>query len=266
MGNLTTSVGKTLQSKNIVTLLGIVLVIGILYYCYNWRISNAIKPITVPYAKVQISAATQITESMIGERKVPPSMLNGGVVLRTKGEIIDKYSAVDTIIPKGSLFYDRSVVEKEQLPNSIIYDYPSGYVLYNLPVDISSSYFYTIKPGDYIDIFAYINYKYADETNGNSSGLSYGRIISNVKVLAIKDSSGQSVFKENDEKGIPSMMIFALPTDLYEMLRKASYMRTYDTKIEIKDSEATYKDDPGEVTLVNDKFAEFVRDNTAWVD
>ena len=266
MGNLAMSIKKAVQSKNIVTLIGMVLVIGILYYCYNWRIQSSIQPITVPYAKVQISAATQITESMIGERKVPPSMVTGGAVLTTKGEIIDKYSAVDTIIPKGSLFYDRSVVEKEQLPNSIIFDYPSGYVLYNLPVDISSSYFYTIKPGDYIDIYAYINYKYTDPNSTESGGLSYGKIISNVKVLAIKDSSGQSVFRDNDERGIPAMMIFALPNDLYEMLRKASYMRTYDTKIEIKDSEATYKDDPGEVTLVNDKFAEFVRNNTAWAD
>lgn len=267
MGNLALSIKKFLQGKNIVTLIGVILVIAILYYSYNMRVERAVQPIVVPYAKVQISAATQLTESMIGERKVNPEMVTSDVI-RSKGEIIDKYSAVDSIIPKGSMFYRRSVVEKDELPNSIIFDYPSDYVLYNFPVNISSALFYRVKPGDYVDIGAYINYKYADaETNSTSGGLSYGKIITNVKILAIKDSSGQSVFKEDtDERGTPSMMIFALPQDLYEMLRKASYMRTYDVKLELMDSEATNRDDPGEVTLVNEKFSEFIRDNTAWPD
>ena len=139
MGNLTTGFKKFLQNKNTVTVIGVVLAIFVLYFAYTMRINSAINPVTVPYAAEQIPAGTQITESMIATREVPPSMLAGDVI-RNKGEIVDKYSAADTVIPAGSLFYKRAVVEKEQLPANIILEYPKGYVLYNLAVDTSTTY------------------------------------------------------------------------------------------------------------------------------
>ena len=103
MGNLTTGLRKFLQNKNTVTVIGVVLAIFILYFAYTMRIKSSINPITVPYAAEQIDAGVQITESMIATRQVPPSMLEGDVITN-KGEIVDKYSSVDTVIPKGSLF------------------------------------------------------------------------------------------------------------------------------------------------------------------
>ena len=119
MGSLTTGLKKFLQNKNTVTIVGVVLAIFVLYFAYTMRINNAINPITVPYALEQINAGTQITESMIATREVPPSMLAGDVITNM-GEIVDKFSAADTVIPAGSLFFRRSVVEKEQLPANII--------------------------------------------------------------------------------------------------------------------------------------------------
>jgi hypothetical protein len=151
MGNLTTSLKKFLQNKNTVTVLGVIAAIFVLYIAYTMRIKSAINPVSVPYAIEQIPAGTQITESMIGTREVPPSMLEGDVITSVS-EIIDKYSAADTVIPEGSLFYERAVVEKEQLPANIILDYPKGYVLYNLSVDTSSTYGNSVYPGNYIDM------------------------------------------------------------------------------------------------------------------
>ena len=37
------------------------------------------------------------------------------------------YAAIDTIIPEGSLFYQRSVVSKEKLKTNIL-SYPKNYV------------------------------------------------------------------------------------------------------------------------------------------
>ena len=139
MGNLTTSFKKFMQNKNTVTVVGVIAAIFVLYIAYTMRINKAISPVVVPYASEQISAGTQITESMIDTTEVPPTMLKGEVI-RNKSEIIDKYSAADVVIPKGSLFYKRSVVEKEQLPANIILDYPKGYVLFNLPTSISATY------------------------------------------------------------------------------------------------------------------------------
>ena len=58
------------------------------------RINSAINPVTVPYAAEQIPAGTQITESMISTREVPPAMLEGDVI-QNIGEIVDKYSAAE---------------------------------------------------------------------------------------------------------------------------------------------------------------------------
>ena len=152
MGNLAIGFKKFMQNKNTVTVVGVILAIVILYIAYTMRIKSSINPISVTYASQQIPAGTQITESMIKTMEVPPAMLAGDVITNI-GEIVDKYSAADTVIPKGSLFFKRSVVEKEQLPANIILDYPKGYVLYNLSVDTASTYGNSVYPGNYIDIY-----------------------------------------------------------------------------------------------------------------
>ena len=80
---------KVLQNKNTVTLLGVILVVFILYFAYNYRVRQATNPIQVPYATKQISPGTQITEDMVGIRPVPPSMLEGDVIDK-QSNIIDK--------------------------------------------------------------------------------------------------------------------------------------------------------------------------------
>ena len=119
MGNLSFKLKKFLQNKNTVTVLGVVLAIVVLYVAYTARIKSSINPVTVPYATEKIASGTQITKSMVSTREVPPSMLEGDVITNVS-EIIDKYSAADTVIPEGSLFYKSAVVEKEQLPDNII--------------------------------------------------------------------------------------------------------------------------------------------------
>ena len=114
MGNTSSGIKKFLQNKNTVTVFGVILAILILYFAYNWRVNKAVNPINVPYATQDISPGTQITADMVGIRAVPPSMLEGEV-LTNQGQVIDKYSSADTVIPKGNLFYERTVVEKEQL-------------------------------------------------------------------------------------------------------------------------------------------------------
>ncbi len=269
MGSITTGFKKFLQNKNTVTIVGVLLAIFVLYFAYTSRVKSAINPVTVPYAAEQINAATQIKESMISTTQVPPSMLTGDVILN-KGEIVDKYAAVDTVIPKGSLFYKRSVVEKEQLPTNIILEYPKGYVLYNLPVNTNTTYGNSVFPGNYIDIWLKATYKFSSEENlatqSKADQVMYGKLISNIQVLAVKDSSGKAVFQNVDENRTPAMVVFALPEEYYVLLSKASYMRTYETSIVLVPTSESLKDEPGEIELSSETLKEWINNHTYWTD
>ena len=271
MGNLSTSFKKFMQNKNTVTVVGVIAAIFVLYIAYTMRINRAINPVVVPYASEQIPAGTQITEAMVDTREVPPSMLKGDVI-RNKSDVIDKYSAADVVIPEGSLFYGRAVVEKEQLPANIILDYPKGYVLYNLPVNISDTYGNSVYPGNYIDIWLKAVYKIANEDNltaddkANANKIMYGKLISNIQVLAVKDSSGRPVFQNIDENRTPSMIVFAVPEEYYVLLSKASYMRTYDTDIVLVPTNESVKDEPGELEISSEQLKEWINKNTYWTE
>ncbi len=269
MGNLVTNIKKFLQNKNTVTVIGVILAIIVLYFAYTMRISSAINPVSVPYASEQIPAGTQITESMISTRQVPPAMLEGDVI-QNVGEIVDKYSAADTVIPEGSLFYRRAVVEKEQLPANIILDYPKNYVLYNLDVSTNSTYGNSVFPGNYIDIWLKAVHGMSEEqvNSGNSDAdkIMYGKLISNVQVLAVKDSSGQAVFQNIDDNRVPAQVIFALPQEYFVLLKKASYMRTYSTVIELVPTNEGNKDEPGDIELSSEDLKEWINNHTAWTD
>jgi hypothetical protein len=269
MGNLTTSFRKFLQNKNTVTVVGVVLAIFVLYFAYTMRIKTTINPISVPYATEQILAGTQITESMISTRQVPPSMLEGEVITNI-GEIVDKYAAADTVIPKGSLFYKRAVVEREQLPDNIILQYPKGYVLYNLAVDTESTYGNSVYPGNYIDIYLKAVNK-IDERNGqaitqDADKVMLGKLIANIEVLAVKDSAGKPVFQNIDENRTPSMVVFAVPEEYYILLKKAEFMRTYDTTLILVPTNESLKDEPADLAITSDQLKQWINDHTYWTE
>lgn len=265
MGNLTIGIKKFLQNKNTVTVIGVILAIVVLYVAYTWRINKAVNPQVVPYAAEQIGAGTQITESMISTREVPPSMISGDVLVN-KGDIIDKYAAADTVIPEGSLFYRRAVVEKEQLPANIILDYPKGHVLYNLSVTTESTYGNSVYPGNYIDIYLKAVNK-IDESNpaaltADADKIMLGKLMSNIKVLAVKDSDGNPVFQNIDENRKPAMIVFAVPEEYYILLKKAEYMRTYDTSLNIVPTNESLKDEPADLEISSDQLKEWINLHT----
>ena len=268
MGNLTTGIKKFLQNKNTVTVLGVVLAIVVLYVAYTARIKSSINPVTVPYATEKIASGTQITKSMVSTREVPPSMLEGDVITNVS-EIIDKYSAADTVIPEGSLFYKSAVVEKEQLPDNIILEYPKGYVLYNLAVDTNSTYGNSVYPGNYIDIYVKAVTK-IDESNteqltADADKILLGKLMANIKVLAVRESDGKAVFQNIDENRKPAMVIFAVPEEYYILLKKAEFMRTYDTSLIIVPTNESLKDEPGSLEISSDTLKNWINNNTAYV-
>lgn len=267
MNNIIVGFKKFLTNKNTVTVVGVLAAIVILYIGYNMRINQAITPITVPYALEEIDPGVQITEDMVGTKEIPQSM-SDGTILTDSADVIDMYSSADSVIPEGSLFYTRSVVSREQLPGSIILDYPRGYVLYNLDVDMASTYSNSIYPGNYIDIYLKVQ-NVVDPNNPAASGddrIMVGKLLENVKVIAVYDSDGNNVFANLDDKTVPAQIIFAVPEEYHILLRKASFLRAYESEIIPVPTAESLEDDPGDVKLSSEDLKNFINNVTAMTE
>ena len=256
-----------LANKNVVTILGAVLIVIVLYAFYMWRVNSAINPISVPYAKETIKPGTQITEDMIGTKNVSSETVNDGTAFTDINEVKNKYANADSVIPKGSLFYKRSVVEKNQLPDEIIYDYPDGYVLYYMNVDTETTYGNAIYPGNYIDIYLKAQNATAEGDDiVTSDKIMVGKLLENVEVIAVNDSNGNNVFADVDEQRSPATLIFAVPPEYYILLNKAKYLRSVSTTLIPVPTAESLKDDPGELKLSSDELKNYINSITVWTE
>ena len=255
MNNLKASMKKFLGNKNTVTIIGVILCLIILYIGYYYRISSKVKLVSVPYARETIQPRTYITKDMIGTMNVPESFLVGNYYTTDKS-IIGKYSNYNTIIAKGSLFYTDLVVDEKDLPDSAFSNVPEGYTVINYPVTIASTYANSMAPGSHINIY----YKSLND----AGEVMFGKFISNIEVLDVKDSSGRHVFENSDEARTPAYMLFAVPEETHLLLRKALYLKEYDVELLLIPNTATLSEDQ-KVTVSSLQIEEFINSKTAFV-
>lgn len=265
MNNFSMSIKKFLANKNTVTVVGVLAAVVVLYMGYNYRVKKAITPINVPYAKVQIKPRTKITSDMIGTIQVPPSMLKGNPIVDVS-RLVGRYVSADTIIPQGSLFYGNAVVSQSDLPDSIIYDYPEGWVLVNMSVTTTNTYGNKVFPGNYIDIYLKAVNRIDEEnmTADTKDKIMVGKLLKNVKVIAVVDSNGNNVFEDMQDVKTPSQIIFAVPEEYHILLRKAMYLRTYEVTLIPVPTNESLKENPGEVSVSSDSLKEFINKVTIW--
>ena len=216
MNNLMASAKKFFKNKNVVTVIGVVIILVLLYIGYSTQINNAVEPVQVPVATQTIQPRTEITDDMVQLIDMPNVSLSDNVI-RSTSQIVGKYSNVNSVIPEGSMFYTDTVIDEEELPDAAFAKVKAGEVVYNFPVDMESTYGNSIFPGNKIDIWMKVG-------DGDDEKIMIGKLIENIEVLAVKDSSGRAVFENTSDSRTPSMMIFGLKYNLYTILRKASYM------------------------------------------
>ena len=266
MNNFIIAIKRFLQNKNTVTILGVVAIIAVLFFGYRYQINKMVNPISgIPVAAVTIQPRTQITSDMVSTIDVAPIVLQSNVY-RTKNQVVNKYTAANTLIPAGSMFYYESVVEESELPDAAFVDLEEGQVPYNFPVTTASTYGNSIYPGNYIDIYM--------KSYNEDGQLMVGKLIENVKVLAVKDSAGRNVFENSEETRTPAYLIFGLNNELNILLRKASYMTNFSVDLfpvphginiataegETAVSSQTLKDFINANTVPNDEIAEPIVD------
>lgn len=251
---------KFLQNKNTVTIIGVILCVTIVYLGYNWRVNQATTPVRVPVAKKTIQPRTKLTEDMIEYINVLPSMVASNTITNVQ-YIVGKWSNYNTVIPEGSLFYAETIVAAEELPDSAFLNIPDGYTAFNLSVDTETTYGNSIFPDNYIDI-----YMKALDSDGK---IIFGKLIENVKVLAVKDRNGQHVFENSDESRTPAIIIFAVPEDMHLLLRKATYLaniKEISAELIPVPTTESYSTDPGVIKLASTSLKTFIELNTGLIE
>ena len=204
-----------LANKNVVTILGAVLIVIVLYAFYKWRVNTAINPISVPYAKETIGPRTKITNDMIGYLDIQQSSMKGQVLTNANTQIIGMYTNVNSTIPAGSLFYEGVIVRYEDLADSFLIEMPKDkdgnyMTAYNFKVDTQSTYGNSIYPGNYVDIYF---------VGREDEKIVYGKLATNVKALAVKTGDGKHVFENINANLQPSQIILAVTDELSRLLR-----------------------------------------------
>ena len=140
------------------------------------------------------------------------------------------------------------------MPDSAFADIPDGYTIFSLKVDLHSTYGNSIYPGNYIDLYL----KTTDSTNK----VVFGKLISSIKVLAVKDSAGNHVFETTVGDRTPSELLFAVTDDMFLLLKKAEYINCEITPIP---RNASYSANPGETSVASDYLRDFILSNAATI-
>lgn len=262
MNNVGMSFKKFLSNKNTVTIVGIVAVVLVLYIGYTMRIKSMTDPTPIPYALETLKPGTKITSNQVGVVNVPRAALKGSIITDSS-KVIGKYVYNDSVIPQGSMFYSRTVVEKDQLAGVEALDYPDGYVLVNMNVTTATTYGNLIYPGDYIDLYLKIQYSGENLSENDSNKLTVGKLVNNIQVLKVVDANGDNVFSDLENKKTPAQIIFAVPSEYHILLRKAMYLRTYDSTIIPVPIKVNSGETP-DVTISSSELRDFINRVTAW--
>lgn len=254
MGNLLVPFKKFLSNKNTITILGVLIGVVVLYAGYNWRVNKSIQPVRVPYSTVTLMNGTKITEDVINYASVPKDMIASMGNMRTNvQQIVGMLVSYDSKIPKNGFFFDENLITEDEMPDSIFSNIPDGYTIYDMNVAISQAYGNSIFPGDKIDIYMTTE---AEEDEGK---LVYGRFIKQIEVLAVKDNNGKNVFDDKDNPSTTSHLMFAVPEELFLLLKKAEKLGIELEPIPRNDS---YSKSAGATELSNDELRDMIINQT----
>ena len=251
MANVLNSIKRFLGNKNTVTILGVVAGILVLYIGYNWQVKQAVTPVKVPYAKAAISSRTPITEDMIGYVEIPKKLVTANKNLVTNASlVVGKFVKYGTNIPANSFFYTEALMSEEEKPDAAFGDIKKGYTIYPLKVDLQTTYGNSIFPGNYIDLY----FKGVDETGK----IVFGKLIESIEVLAVKDSQGEHVFENTLESRTPASILFAVPDDMFDLLKKAGYISGANIEILPVPRNQEYTAQAGATKVSSDYIKEFI--------
>ncbi|MCI8394736.1 MAG: hypothetical protein HFH86_04590 [Bacilli bacterium] len=251
MGNVLTSIKRFLGNKNTVTIIGVIAGILVLYIGYTWRVKQATDPVQIPYAKNQLISRHEITLEDIGYMEVSREVVSKSKnLIQNASQLVGKQVQYGNMIPQNGFFYTEQITDAANTPDFAISNIPDGYTIIYLDVDINSTYGNSIYPGNYIDLY----FKGFDENRK----IIFGKLIESIEVLDVRDSEGQHVFETSVEARIPAVLVFAVPDDMFSLLKKANYISGNSVEIIPVPRNASYSANPGETRVSSAYIQDFI--------
>ncbi len=249
MNSFVTKLKRFIGNKNTVTILCVVAGLAVLIVGYNWRVSEAINPTLVPYAKVTLESRHIITDDDIGYMNVNSDVMRkADNVIRNRNDLIGKEVTYGNSIPAGSLFYTEDITRKELSPDYVLSDIQDGFTAFSLSVDENAIYGNYVKIGSYIDLYF--------EGKDDYNQIIYTNFVKSIQVLDVRDSKGVSL---NNSTNAPAELLFAVPDSLYSLLVKADEIGN----LVPVPRNASYTANPGETEVTSSYVESFIESHSA---
>ncbi|MED3677049.1 MULTISPECIES: Flp pilus assembly protein CpaB [Bacillati] len=263
---------KSIWKKRIVAIgTAVVLVVFIVAFV-KISVSAEVNETAVYVTKSDIPPRTEITQDMLEKITVPSQGIPADAI-KSEKDIVGKWTVAGYGIPSHSFLYKDKVVSKSDMPDSGILELQKNEVAFPLLVDLETSLGNSIIPDSKVDLYFKSSIK---DDDSNSKAL-YGKLASQVRVVAVKDADASNVFdpegyKQGEEqtssvtkknqKSLAKIYIFALPKDLNDLVNKAKLIgdivpiatgHSYDAETKTTSDQNAVVDYINDSTYTNDQ-------------
>ena len=179
---------KKIKRTGIVILILFLCVIGNVVI-FHYYLAKTINLKTTYIAKHNIPPRTQIKTEDLTMIQIPEKYMQA-YTWNDKADIIGKYTSVQGMIPKGSMFYKDMLYNEKEVRDLAITKLQKGMTIFTLETNVSS--LGRIEEGMYVDIHVSISQKKEIPITGI--------LIRHAEVISMKDHKGLSLKDEQSTK------------------------------------------------------------------
>lgn len=209
---------------------------------FRYYLAKTINLKTTYIAKHNIPPRTQIKTEDLAMIQIPEKYMQA-YTWNEKADIIGKYTSIQGMIPKGSMFYKDMLYNEKEVRDLAITKLQKGMTIFTLETNVSA--IGSIEEGMYADIHVSISQKKEIPITGI--------LIRHAEVISIKDHKGLSLKDEQSTK-VPYFVELGINQSDIDYLSLASSLG----EIRLFPSQDSYK--PDKSTLEQDsKVTEYLK-------
>lgn len=188
--------------------LGFAGISGISYLGSQVYIDHQLDLVKVPIASTTLSVRTTVTEAHLSWISMPRAYVPTNIITDSDA-LVGQITRLDGRIEAGAFFTTSSLESPETIKDQATTLLKPGQAVYTLDVDVRSTAGNTLLAHQRVDLYFSLQHQ---------NTLLVDKLISNVRILAIKDKQGIEL---NDPKDLPKYVLVAVHADLIPVLTKA---------------------------------------------